>query len=771
MLARNIWTACVCIILILFISLFDRIKYQTDLFALFPEVSSERLPAEIDDFSKRLSYKVTILIGGKDAKAVAQGFDSILEHAKQSQLFSKIQPIQSASSQQQVIEDFKQHRFSLLSQKDIQLLEKDDDFIVNKLSHRLASGLSVPFTSLGGLPVNQDPFRFFGNFLQQQQADIKFRIKQGQAFIVHKGHYYQGLQGELKQSPFSKGFQQQYFQFLDEVKQQQDAESEFLASGVIHYATINRENSEREIFIISLGSFIGIILLFSLTFRRSWNHIVILLPILIGTVTGVLVCALVFGGIHVITLIFGASIVGVSVDYSVHYFCSHSSWEKDRTAQQSMRSIMSPMTIAMASSVIGYLIFIASGFPAFQQVAIFFSSALLAAYLTVVLWFPSLLKQQSQIKPGLAERFLQPHQRLSQITAVSKPVLVVILSLIVAVFIIMRAPSDSLSLLRGELSEQSRIDSKIRTVLNVAPNRQFFVLTAESENGLLLAEEKLREQLEQLRKDKQLDFYQATSSHVPSLARQQQNNQLILQKLIHGKIIDRVAAQLKLSKELMRDYKNDIKRSAKGTLSIKEFQQTETGNQYKDFWLGEIKGQYYSIIRLFGATEIHKLIEIADASKDVVLVDKIEQLSQAMAINRVQIEKFIAVLLFVAMIIFALRFGMENALRIISIPLISGLLSLTLIQLFGGSYNIFHLFGFLIILSVTIDYALFAFKSQNQVSTSLAITLAAITTILSFGLLALSQLVAVHSFGVIILLGIVFAYVLTPLIIKPDVVS
>jgi len=44
----------------------------------------------------------------------------------------------------------------------------------------------------------------------------------------------------------------------------------------------------------------------------------------------------------------------------------------------------------------------------------------------------------------------------------------------------------------------------------------------------------------------------------------------------------------------------------------------------------------------------------------------------------------------------------------------------------------------------------------------LAVALAALCTILSFGLLALSRVFAVHSFGVTMLIGIALAFLLAP---------
>nr|WP_072599089.1 hypothetical protein [Vibrio vulnificus] len=60
---------------------------------------------------------------------------------------------------------------------------------------------------------------------------------------------------------------------------------------------------------------------------------------------------------------------------------------------------------------------------------------------------------------------------------------------------------------------------------------------------------------------------------------------------------------------------------------------------------------------------------------------------------------------------------------------------------------------------------MFFAEQQGSHSTLLAVTLSAITTLLSFGLLALSATHAIHSFGLTVLSGIFVAWLLAPMAI------
>ena len=83
-----------------------------------------------------------------------------------------------------------------------------------------------------------------------------------------------------------------------------------------------------------------------------------------------------------------------------------------------------------------------------------------------------------------------------------------------------------------------------------------------------------------------------------------------------------------------------------------------------------------------------------------------------------------------------------------------------------ASITIFNLLALILILGIGIDYTLFFAElkeSDKAKNTLLAITLSAITTVLSFGLLALSETQAIHGFGITVLSGIVVAWILAPL--------
>ena len=120
-----------------------------------------------------------------------------------------------------------------------------------------------------------------------------------------------------------------------------------------------------------------------------------------------------------------------------------------------------------------------------------------------------------------------------------------------------------------------------------------------------------------------------------------------------------------------------------------------------------------------------------------------------------------------------LKFGWKNALAITSIPVVAALVSLAMMGWFNQLFSLFNLFALLLVLGIGVDDAIFFFMAgaspdsnseDKRASTSLAVTLSALTTLLAFGLLAISSTEIVHAFGFTVATGILTALLCSPLV-------
>ena len=160
----------------------------------------------------------------------------------------------------------------------------------------------------------------------------------------------------------------------------------------------------------------------------------------------------------------------------------------------------------------------------------------------------------------------------------------------------------------------------------------------------------------------------------------------------------------------------------------------------------------------------------------VVWVDQVEQLSSLFARYRVNVSLLLIAAYLLVFTGLGLKFGWRNALKITSIPVVAALVSLAMMGWFDQLFSLFNLFALLLVLGIGVDDAIFFFMADSsaassnetvhdrRASTSLAVTLSALTTLLAFGLLAVSSTEIVHAFGFTVATGILTALVLSPLV-------
>jgi predicted exporter len=105
---------------------------------------------------------------------------------------------------------------------------------------------------------------------------------------------------------------------------------------------------------------------------------------------GAVVCVALFGQMHVMTLVLGSSLIGVAVDYPLHYLSK--SWSlKPWHSWPALRLTLPGLSLSLATSAIGYLALAFTPFPALTQIAAFSAAGLLGAYLSAVCLLPALL--------------------------------------------------------------------------------------------------------------------------------------------------------------------------------------------------------------------------------------------------------------------------------------------------------------------------------------------------------------------------------------------
>ncbi|MGG2395531.1 MMPL family transporter [Pseudomonas sp. SH1-B] len=544
-------------------------------------------------------------------------------------------------------------------------------------------------------------------------------------------------------------------------KARQDVEArggQLLASSGLLYSAHGQREATREISLMGSIASAGAVLLMLLVFRRACI-VLAFIPAAVGVLAGLTACIAVFGHIHVMTLVLGASLIGVAIDYPLHLLSK--SWTlQPWDSRRALRATLLGLTLGLLSNVIGYLALAFTPFPALKQVAIFSAAGLLGTYLSTLYLLPLLLGKV-EIRPwqapmALAQRLLDWRRAL--LRRVPTPWLLLIFALFCMGGVLQLSHKDDLrqwASVPPQLLEQSKA---IGQIIGIRPTSQFFLVRGKDEEQLLQRQLQLSKRLDGLVQQGQLSSYLALSQLIAPRTQQERLRQAVARLTEHSSALTALGIPATAIDAEVHQLQ------ALPTLGIEAVLAAPLGEPWRPLWLGRTdNGQVAGLISLQGLSDSDLLAGQAEGLEGVQLVDRLGELNRLFAATQVSAAELKLASCLLIFILLCVPFGARGAARILAVSLLAALASLACLGWLGQPLTLFSLFGLLLVTAIGVDYAILIRERVGGAATSLLGTLlSALTTWLSFGLLAVSSTPAVSNFGLTISIGLVFSFLLAP---------
>jgi predicted exporter len=582
-----------------------------------------------------------------------------------------------------------------------------------------------------------------------------------------------------RDSAFSPTAQQMQMQALESAFSQINQhypEVSFLKAGALFHAIAATESAKQEISRIGLISMLGIILLVWLAFRSMMPLFAALLTLTSGVVFAFVATLSFLGELHLLTLVFGTSLIGVAIDYSFHFYCEKQAHPNDN-ASDTLTRIFPVLTLALVTSVSAFVAIGFTPFPGMQQVAVFCAAGLMGAYLTLLLVFPLLGNHGLKPTRGLtlAQGYLTVLQRtfipsrLWQKVAIAA--LLIGLTAILFFGLSQADTDDDIRQLPQSPAAITSEENQLRQLLSGGTDNQFILVSGHNEQALLQTLEQLVPVLDKAVADGELAQAISLSRFMPSIARQRHDYQL--QQQLYQQHLDEIITEMGLNDSIKTSLLAQLDQATTQWLTPKRVL-AQANDDLHALWLGAISTtdnteQYGAIVLLGG---IHSLVSLEQRLTDqnwslgqVRLIDKVGDISALMGKYRQLTLQLLVWVFVLASLLFSIKYGIKLALAIVAVPALSVLLTLACLGLVGSSISLFHALALILVLGIGIDYSLFFAEAKHTSrGVMMAIFMSACSTLLAFGLLALSQTNAIHFFGLTLLFGISFAFLLAPFI-------
>lgn len=709
-----------------------------------------------DQFERRL----LVLVGAQDEEIAFAAAELVSQKLAEVPQLS-LMPLATGPGQRDLYSFYAQHRHGLVDARMAQVLRRGEADAVSRL---VAQRYADPSMLLNSDLIKADPLLLLPAFLDDafSAGSENLRLQNGRAFFEQSGQAYVPTGFEISGSPFSIDVQKAVTTALRDAENALDSQfpgSVMRSAGLVRHAAKGTETAEAEISSVGLGSLLGVVAIVLIVFRSSLPLGASLVSIGIGAVAGFSACLFIFGKVHLLTLVFGGSLVGISVDYVFHYFCERARRDEVVTGVQARERVFAGITFGLVTTLIGFVGMWVAPFPGLRQMAVFSGAGLVGAYLTVCLWFPQWSERMRPLAQGpsdAVQRYLVFWQSLPRSVIVLVGAIVGVASLI---GIGMLSPQDDVRLFQSPdgdlLAEQQAIES----ILDERTASQFFLVEEKSSEELLHRIEELRAGLVAAERSQG----RVLSDFVPSASRQEKNRALLVSYLESENTQATLEELVGLPPSILAGYLTSLK-EAPEALSIEEWFAHSASGPQRHLYLGERGGKHRAAVTLAQIEDLPELNRLAAEHSGVRFIDNAGTYSRLFARYREQVS-LLALLSYVFVTaLLAWRYGAKGTMAIMAAPVFAAIVSLGVLGFWGGSFSLFNVMALILVLGISVDYGIFFRESgPDSATTLLAVVLSALTTILAFGLLAFSGTAAIHAFGVTIFVGIVVSLLVSPI--------
>ncbi len=728
---------------------------ETDIMQLLPQSRQNPLAQQaFDKVAESISDKVVFVLTGAADSKLFKAARSMTASLNAIDAFSYVIGEITEEKQSEWSRYYFSHRYQFLTDEQRTKLKNSPEQQVQAVIQSVYS----PFAGVTGQELKSDPFLLFRDYLTGlNQLSTQFQVQQGFLTTEYQGQTYLLISATLAHSPYSMKAQK-VVPDIEKIEQalKQQFSVDTAHTGVLFYADFGTQSAKSEISTIGLFSLLGVVLLITLVFRSITPLLLALLSISIGLLVALVVTTAIFGKVHLFSLVFGASLIGVSIDYAFHYLTERLAEQNNWNSVKGLQHIFTAITLGLITSLIGYLGLLIAPFPGLQQLALFSAIGLIGAYATVVAWYPILARKKNKPRALPAYALWQGwlKQWENRTLRIAFPSVLVLLSIIQLTQIEYNDDIRQLQAMPSSLKQQEQLVSQVS---GVKSSQQMLVIAADNDEALLQQLEKLDSTLKSWQLSNTISSYQSLHQYIASQARQQENFQLVQQLYTQYSTNLTSALGLTQQPELQASFT---------PVELKQYLAQSVSDPVENLYLGEINGTVASVIMLRDVHHSEPIKVYADQHSYIAYLDKAEEISTLFGEYRVKIMELLAAALIGISLLLTKRYGITHMLRIVTPCIIACLAGLSVTALLGSNLNLFNLLALVLVIGIGIDYTLFFAEQSQSHSTLLAITLSAMTTLLSFGLLSLSETHAIHSFGLTTLSGIFVAWLLSPLAIK-----
>jgi predicted exporter len=767
------------------------VRINTMLFDMLPRSSKSKAVMEADAvFGERNGRELIILAAAPDFENAKKGAVMLYDEFEHSPDFESITLYFDLEIMAEFSRYLYDYRFVIAEKETLDLLEG------GRAEEIAQDALASAFSAINFIPldnIESDPFllteRRMREFLSSSLLAGKgFNVKEDVLAIQKEETWYVLLRLTLAPHATSLRSGQnavgKIYSAAPVIKSSVPG-LEFYFSGIPFHSYESSSGAQREISVISTVTLIIILILFLYAFRS-------LLPVFFsilaaGVSLGIATAAalLVFREIHIITFVFGTTLIGTCVDYSAHFFVQWKGNPALKNGAEIRRSISKSVIMSFVSTEICFCVFLFAPFPILKQFAVFSMAGLLSSFLTCFCVYPRLkTPEETKRRFALFEGKLFLRLKNLPLPRIVRPALAAALFLIAVLLLVFNFSSlkieNNLSSLYTMSASLLESEKRAAQVLDYGSSGWYFIVTGSTPEETLENEEALIARLELGKEEAFLALlgmgndeaiiaylqeenlygnqgsFLGTSVFVPSIKKQKETFNAM------KALLPLVVAQfenLGFPPEYATDY---VKKfiAAFSQYCLPEDAPSLTG--ISKLWIGEKNGNFYSCVLPLKPRDEAVFRAIAEELEPVYFINKAKDIGRDLdTLTKTMLLFFLAAYLVISVVVFAV-YPKRDSVKICAIPLLLVLSVMAVLAVSKIPFGFFSVAALVLVFGLGLDYIFYMTgknHGEEKPLTPLAVVLSFLTTLLSFGALVLSSFTPTHIFGLTVSIGLGAAFI------------
>ncbi len=655
--------------------------------------------------------------------------------------------------------------------------------------------------------IKRDPLRMrevFDKYIKSARGKLKIRFRDGYYFSRDLKMMLMLVKPErpAQDMKFVKSFLKKVKNTEKRVKKKFDAgDLKISYTGNYAIASSYSDIIKKDILITFLTSFLGVMILFIVTFRRAASLIYVGLPLLMGVLWTLSLAYLLIGSLNLVTSAFCAVLIGLGVDFAIHLFNKYALEKAD--GKEELKSIELALTetgngimTGAFTTAFAFYAMMVTDFRGLYELGFMTGTGIILCLVSMFFVMPSLLVFRSRF-PIDTEKFKRIQNfGLSYLVSFVKNhrrVIIaagVIITVFMGVFSYFVEFDDNFKHLRPDDNKPLRVQRHL--VEKIGSPLRYTLLIAEGKNyrEILRKADSIGKKLEELIKRNHVVSYNSLRTFIPPIERQKRNIRWLKKQKKNQPALfdsDKIKKRFKDSLEKsgfnsFEPFQNSIEvvnRALKvdSLLTVEKLKEAGVGDLVSRF-LSKKNGSYelvtyvYPNLKNSSGRSIDQLVKSFEDMPDVKMIG-MKILGRELKRIVERDTAFAAVLALLG--VFGFMFYHFRGIKIVGLavlPLcISVLWLIGTMSLLRIHFNLINICVLPIIIGIGIDDGIHIVHHyledahRNVVETATltgrAVIITSLTTIVGFGSLLFANYPGIASVGVVSILGVFYALLAT----------